>query len=521
MADVVINFDSNADALKRDLEGVAGSSDSAASSLRGLKRSSSDSTEQLEGLKFAAAGAGGKIGEVAGRIENAGRAMSAFASNPVALATAAVVGLGAASLVTGAAVAAAFVGITQAADEARESLEPFREEGLGLDEEDTAAVLGAAAALEAVSLVAKQLTSEIGAELAPTVEEVSVMLVAMGLTAIDVFNGMADGADLGREFLIRLIEFGVNPLNASVLTAAEGAAVLARALGKPLEAVEEWTEKQREAQTAVSLVGGATDRLNLALGDNVNLARSLVDAVALERAEREAVTKVIDKQREAVLSLNGLLGETIDISHSAFMGARVDVSEANDELERMFRQLNQTEKFDKLGESMGKAGRAAGEGFEFASNVVQLFGKDADKTAKKVFAVNKAAAMVDIALKTGQAIMANLAIGPPGIPLAIAAGAMGAVQFGLAASQQFEGASTPSVGGGGAVAGGGGGGGDTSPAIISGAHGSRTPAPVAGQTTRSAQVQWDHRVIDIIAADTYPGSAFDPTQNASGQRRSA
>lgn len=200
------------------------------------------------------------------------------------------------------------------------------------------------------------------------------------------------------------------------------------------------------------------------------------------------------------------------------------ISEANAELVDMLKTAKRLEAFDKLGEGMAVAGDLAGSAFSAAGDLIEAFGKDSEKVAKRLFAVNKAAALVDIALKTGVAIMTNLALGPVGIPLAVAAGVVGAVQFAAAAAQQFEGATPPSAGGGGgagaqqaqgaqAAIGGGG--------PVSKGPDIDTSGIMTRLASRSSQPTYRHRDMDVVANDgrLYVGGAFDTLSSGNGQSR--
>jgi hypothetical protein len=130
MATVVVNFEANADDLLGALQGIDTAADRATSSMGGINTQAANTSQQLDGVKFAAQAAGGRVGEMAGRIENAGRALSSFASNPVALAIAGVTALGAGAAIAGASVVAAFVGVTRAAQDAADEIAGL--EGLGI-----------------------------------------------------------------------------------------------------------------------------------------------------------------------------------------------------------------------------------------------------------------------------------------------------------------------------------------------------------------------------------------------------
>lgn len=162
-------------------------------------------SDSMEGVKFAAQGAGGKIGEMAGRAENFGRAFAKFGpvGGPVALATVGIAGLGIAALAMGAAVAKgalmandAVVSLTRSAAETIEKFDEFKGTPLGFTEEQVARIERANDGLDGTSFLASKLGVELASNVAPTVERVSILVGALAIGAIDAFNSIADGTDV-------------------------------------------------------------------------------------------------------------------------------------------------------------------------------------------------------------------------------------------------------------------------------------------------------------------------------------
>ena len=515
MADVVVKFTADASDLTQELERIDDKSGAAAAGLRTLARASGGTSEQLEGTKFAAQAAGGKIGEMAGRVENAGRALSAFATNPVALGTAAVVGLGAAAALSGAAVVAAFVGITRAADEARESLEEVN--GIGISDEDVDAIVGAAAALDAVGKVVDLLVASVGAEFAPIVEEASLALVTMGLIAVESFNSTAKGADLVARGMVRAIEFGINPLNATLITTAEVAADLARALGYPNEALEEWIDTMNASQTANVLLGAGQELLAVNFEGVTNKAKLLIEEMKKAKSAQDELTESTKLLKDEYVDFIPVMGEVVSLGRTGFRGLEADATGADEALAKMFKGLDT----GKLVSGMGEVR----DGIALGASAIGAFGDAYEAFGGKSEAVHKAAFIANRASMIANAVMTTAA----SIPMALATypGPAGPIAAGIYAGIGAANIATivaTSFGGGGAAAvppvvdvptedtGGA-----TSGAIIGGAHGG---GQASAGVTRSASVQYEHRIFDLIAGDSYPGSAFDPV-SSNGQLRHA
>lgn len=526
MATVVVNFEGNADALLDALRGVSNESERTSDKLDKVSTTSAKTSDQLEGVKFAAQAAGGRIGEMAGRVENAGRALSAFASNPVALAAAGVAALGASAAIAGAAVVGAFVGIQRAAEEAAERIGEL--ETLGISDEDIAAINTAGAALDAVGVVVDQLVVSLGAEFAPLLTEVSTLLVAAGLTGVEAFNALAQSVDLGREIIVRMIEFAINPVYASILTLSEAVSGFASAIGQPIAALEAFNAQAREAQIGNDLFEGSLELTEAAFGNNIEEARKLIAELAVLRTKTDEAAGATDglaeaqrrasdankalaaqakKDAEARLKqLEELQKKNLEFFDAAVQGA-LDFATSATAYEQAVERIGAAlDGVAAISSTVSGLASAMGDAF-------LTFGKDADKAARMAFAANKAAGIADAIVKTAQSIMAALTIPPPVGPiLAGVNAATGALQIATIAATTFDGGGPTPRGpsGGGAGAGGQ----------------AATPAPMvkAASTERGPGYRggavYRHRDLDIVAADGgYPGSAFDLAPARTGQRR--
>ena len=524
MATVVVNFDGNADALLDALRGIGTASDDTSQKLDKVSRTSQKTTENIDGMKFAAQAAGGRIGEMAGRVENAGRAISSFAANPVALATAGVVALGASAAIAGAAVVASFVGIQRAAEEALDSIEGL--EKLTIPPEDIAQIETAGAALDAVGVVIDKLIVSLGAEFAPLVTQVSTLIVAAGLAGVDAFNNIAQSVDLGREIIVRLIEFAINPLHASIATLLDGVVVMANYFGDPAaEKIGRMAEAMRDAQTANTLFDGSVNLVQASLGDYIGDAQDLIIELTMLKTKTDEATESTEKLAKATQFVtegtqdiaDALGGAEIDTTFAGFVGPIEETTEATDKLFRRMQRFEQLQKtIAGVSQAMGGVAAVTGTVSELASalgDAFLTFGADAEKAARMAFSANKAAGIADAVVKTAQSIMAALTIPPPvGPVLAGVNAATGALQIATIAATTFDGGG-PTPRAPGAGAGGAGGGGATPAPMTKPASTERGPAFRGGAAYR-------HRDLDIVAADGgYPGSAFDLAPARRGQRR--
>ena len=527
MATVIVNFEGNADALLDALRGIATVSDDTSQKLDKVSRTSEKTTQNIDGMKFAAQAAGGRIGEMAGRVENAGRAISSFATNPVALATAGVVALGASAAIAGAAVVASFVGIQRAAEDAAERIGDL--ETLGIDEEDIAAINTAGAALDAIGVVVDELVVSLGAEFAPLVTQVSTLIVAAGLAGVDAFNNIAQSVDLGREIIVRLIEFAINPLHASIATLLDGVAAMANFFGDPAaEKIGRMAEAMRDAQRANTLFDGSISFVESSMGDYIGQAEALIGRLAEIRSATdeaaEATDTFADAQRQAA-EANKALADQARRDREAQLAQIEHIMEANKAafdaaIGGALEATTGLTKYEKAAIAVSKAmnmvaaiastvsGLASAMGDAFLT-----FGKDAEKAARMAFAANKAAGIADAIVMTAQSIMAALIIpAPVGPILAGANAATGALQIATIAATTFDGGG-PTPRAPGAGAGGAAGGGAAAAPMVKPASTERGPRFRGGTAYR-------HRDLDIVAADGgYPGSAFDLAPARRGQRR--
>ena len=221
------------------------------------KAAAAAAAEVREGLKG--------LGEVAGlpveQVEKLGKGLAVLAS-PAGAAAAAVGGI---TLALGAAAVGA-VKLVQAAAGMGPALEPFRElAGFGgLDSAALSSLAAAAAAMAAVETVGRRVVEVLGADLAPVVERVALVVVKMGLALVDAANTAAEGQGIFRTLaddLATLALRGMFP----IITIVEG---MAGAFASLAEAVGQNGLAQR-FYAASRAVGEFADKAGKGLADSV------------------------------------------------------------------------------------------------------------------------------------------------------------------------------------------------------------------------------------------------------------
>ena len=524
MATVVVNFEANADDLLGALQGIDTAADRATSSMGGINTQAANTSQQLDGVKFAAQAAGGRVGEMAGRIENAGRALSSFASNPVALAIAGVTALGAGAAIAGASVVAAFVGVTRAAQDAADEIAGL--EGLGITGEQVAAIEQANAALDSISAVVQGLVVQLGAELAPTVTEVATVVAALGLMMQDAFSTAAESTNLVREGFVRLIEGAVNPLNVQLIRLVDAFAGLARAAGRPSESLEALAETLREVRVGNILLDNASRATETALGSYGERARALIaDLQALKTATGDV--EIVFAQTADDIEFLGAAGESSagnilslqDALFQAALGSQAFRDATTEAIEQVTRLAKRQAAIEALGQALGGVSNIAGTVGDAAramGDAFTTFGQDAAKAAKASFVAQKAAGIADAIIKTSQSVMAALTIPPPvGPVLAGINAATGATQIATIAATTFEGGgptpTAPRTGAGAASAAAA----ASVPSVTKGFQ-----EDVTGTRMTRGGMTYRHRDLDVVARDgrRYPGGAFD-AGGGTGQTR--
>lgn len=354
--------------------------------------------------------------------------------------------------------------------------------------------------------------------LTPFVENFTRGIVFLGALVPGAFKAMGDGARAFFENLQMLGEIAI--------AWAEG----------------DWREAMRLMQEGPQDMAGAlTDGLGTALDD----ARARVDEFNLAawdmQAAAEAAAGAVDDLGAATDSGSGKaeeFGKTLTAAEAASLGlydqsqetARAagfvgeEFKESGEEVEEA---KNSFEDYTSLMAGASNLLRAVGDLALAVGKRAEEGSRAAEKAAKVAFAVNKAAAIGDIIVKTAQSIMSALVIPPPVGPiLAGINAATGAAQLAAVIATPFGGGGkAPSVGGGGGGAGaaqqaaGSQGFGKAADVDLPRYRGSGERGP-GGRSSHSRQpvIRYGHRLFDVIAEDSPPGGAFDDGGESSQRR---
>ena len=430
----------------------------------------------LEAAKFAAQGAGGRIGELAGRAENFGRAFAKLGpvGGPVALAAAGVAAVGLAAVGT----VAAMAKLVRAGGQAVDALKPLEGTSLGFSAEQVQRIEKANAALDGVGLAMQRLAGEIAANIAPSVEQLAVVMVAVGLAASDAFERFAAGESI----VTRALD-GIGRAF-SVLVKAQtgflrGWYLIRRAMGdRGMQELE--GQIQAFDRLAEALDGGLSTALVDVAGNMLDLERAqsfidgMAESVAAQAAASEAASKASDVYEKSLQSLHASMTSFLSDTKGrtdAITAAHFKRLDAIDEVESRALEASDNETERLRAQELAAEAYAASEQrrirdlaeldrqmakerAERASSVAGLIGQSATNltgilvaNAKKqedaeggkskaaraaaliAFRVQQASALAQAYINTSLAITAALTIPPPaGQVLAVVNGVAGATQ---------------------------------------------------------------------------------------------
>ena len=468
--------------------------DKAAAAMAAASTRSEQMGGALEGLKQAATGTGGKVGEMAGRVEAFGRAASELAS-PIGLGVAAVVALTAAVAGTGAAMVAAVF----KADDFAESLEPFQDlEGFEImTPEALASIEASNAAADSLGIVFKQIATTIAGSVAPSVETFMTGLLAVSLVGVDFFNTFTDGQNILLGFVKFLVD-GFTPKLNLMADAFVGItriwAFAARALGMDglagkLDLVNEKYDAMGRSIGGVvvglleqAIAAGVSSE---AFGDYLKRAEDMIAIMSKIRAEKdkdkdkdtdteakknlEAYQKALETFRDAYQTAsddirsedekiikagerrkNKLMDQYVAISKMATLTEEQKVAAFRAAIAAMEEIDENTERARSAAEALATQTKlqnaaAVAHGLINLSNMITdaaVEGADAETEAGRKalatqFAMKKAAGISSVIVSTAVAIASALPLGPIAGPiLAAIYAATGAAQIGIIAAEQ-------------------------------------------------------------------------------------
>jgi len=306
---------------RKSLDELTKAEKKAADAADDLADATDDAGDSFEGTGSGLKSLGDLVGIQTDQFDKLGEVMGAMGTT----AGAAVIGFAAAGAAL-VGMAAGMVAAVKAAGDLVEEMEPL--EGLegfeGLPKESLRSIQAANDSMAAMSTIGKRAIVVLGAEFAPIIEEVSVLLLKFGLMALDAFQEFADGKDMLRELAVfmtqELVQSFLTPI--SVLMNLIGVlGELATALGneeigeKLSNLKQGWEDLTRSvAETAVdSWFEAASDSLD-GLGDSTvdydARARELINTVGEQGRATGAVKEETDALALSQKELNKLLTDT-------------------------------------------------------------------------------------------------------------------------------------------------------------------------------------------------------------------
>ena len=363
-----------------------------------------------------------------------------------------------------AALTAAVIANSAAADEWNEELDAL---GLKLDDVGTERVNRAAAAIDAIGAVSKAAGVAIADSFSPAVEEGATRAVALGLAAIDTWKNFSAGKDT-LTTIADLVSVGLvgafNALLSPIKSAALGLALLSDTVGITDDAAvnltrrfDEWTDALEESTSTglQAMVRDGLEPLIAASDDYMVVAAGIVSRQSAVNKEMREGKGAAEELAVAIEMADVAYGkEILQLTKLQKMGAVKTIKEITDA----------TEDGAAAALAWGQAAAYGSQMFQIAARVagdaIMTFGRDAEKAALAAFVAQQAAALAQVGVDTAAAIVKGIAIfGPPPSPAGIAAiataGAIGLTAAASIAGQTVGAFRQTSVSAGGGGAGGG------------------------------------------------------------------
>lgn len=193
-----------------------------------------------------------------------------------------------------------------------------------------------------------------------------------------------------------------------------------KALGKKFDE-EEAADDLRNKKAKEDELKSQFDMTKQFLTDMTGLFSALSNSqIETINQTKDAALAANDAEMQSALTAAGVQDKTVlesaklELAEAIAKGTKLEILDA----EKAVKKAQIQEEFAKKEAAINKKGAM-----------------DAYEIQRAQFDVNKALSVVTIAINTASAIMSNLALGPAGIPLAIAAGVTGAIQAGIALAQ--------------------------------------------------------------------------------------
>jgi len=375
-----------------------------------MGREARDSTDKLEGLKFAAQGAGGRIGEMAGRVENAGRAFKLLGGpgGAALVATAAIAGV----TIAATAAVAGMVKLTRASREYIKEAEEM--EGVGFGEEQVARIEAANVALDAAVFALKGFGVELASNFAPTVSFIATATTAATLATQDYFTAWADGESIATS-AINSIGRSFKPLvdaQAGFLSVVLAARELVEGTDNPLNPSE---ERQSGLRTLIRSYNSLSESLEdaaessativeVGLGDYWAEAQAATEGYAAALQTTAIQQSAVAGQIKTELSeFNKEAAQSAALLQAAKAGGKDDLG--IDKSLAIAAQESQA-----LKNAQDGTNSSLGTSIDLATSLFTVIGRGAAEQQKNA----KAVALGNIAIDTAAGLVKSIAtLGPP------------------------------------------------------------------------------------------------------------
>jgi len=251
----------------------------------------------LQATEKIAQSAGGRVAELTGRFKSLGEGLALLggAGGVLVGVTLAAAGV---TLALGA-MAVAAVSVVAAADEA-----VVRMKDLGMaTKAQVADIQGANDAMAGLGVVMDSMTVTLADELSPAVERISILMVAMGLAAVDAWNniGGLGGVIDGLKSPVTWLEDSMSSLAVSMGILSEEDAALAKALRSIRDDTDGFDMTMTDLEATLGDYVGKAEAVIGKLGEQRKAKVDLTAATKELQAAEEAYMKIIDQSKMAGL----------------------------------------------------------------------------------------------------------------------------------------------------------------------------------------------------------------------------
>lgn len=405
--------------------------DASDASTRKAAQGADAASKKIEGLKFASQAAGGRIGEMAGRVENAGRALGALGpagAIGVAALAAVAVGVYGAVKAFGAGVAAAS-SMVSAFDAAHDS-----GVALGQDVGDRLDVMQAS--LEGVQVAGGLLVADVLTYWTPTIERFSLIAITGALELHDAWRALIGAAPTLTANLETLAKMGFGSVVEFADAMLDTQRQVLRAFG--VQVPDALIEAGNAVSDYQSIIAGgiitATEDFAEAQGFSLDRGRQVIAMLGDATAAHEAHAEAVAADAKAALELDKAAALAAQSLQEMKSGGKDGLP--FDKAATLAAQALQAQKTATVD--------VAASANDYTAAISTLSGvvgglPDLFREGTRAAAVaTKANGIVSGTVNAALAVLNTLANvpAPANIPAAVAVGAAGAAQVGIIAAQQ-------------------------------------------------------------------------------------